>query len=149
MFTQNVDIVNAMIRCGANINTADSLGVMPLQYSRKFVLTTITNSITNGMTNMYFSSPPIDWNGNWAYGCNFDTNNLDILSVTTPSKCSWLCSGNNSCTHYTWMSYNGGYCFLKTGILNKSMSISTNNNNIICSHRLQLQQQQLPKQQQL
>ena len=30
------------------------------------------------------------------------------------------------------MSYDGGYCFLKSGIVNKSMSIGTNNNNIIC-----------------
>ncbi len=53
-------------------------------------------------------SPTINWNGNWAYGCNFDTANLDILSATTPSKCSSMCSANNLCTHYTWMSYNSG-----------------------------------------
>ncbi len=67
-----------------------------------------------------------------AHGCNFDTPNLDILSGVTPSKCSSLCSANDLCTHYTWMSYDGGYCFLKSGIVNKSMSIGTNNNNIIC-----------------
>ncbi len=73
-------------------------------------------------------SPTINWNGNWAYACNFVTTNSDIMSDTSPSKCSFLCSTNHACTHYNWVSYKGGHCFLKSGLVNKSMAMNTNNN---------------------
>lgn len=77
--------------------------------------------------------PAIQWqSGNWAYGCDF-INTKDLSNKkTTMTSCSSTCSSTTGCTHYTWTTYNGGTCWLKSGLATESNAIYTGNNTMIC-----------------
>ena len=47
--------------------------------------------------------------------------------------CGFLCSTNQTCTHYTWSSKNDGTCFLKTGPAHISQAINVSDPNVVCS----------------
>ena len=43
----------------------------------------------------------IDWLGNWAYSCDFKSNNLLVVRARL-DECVVLCDRISICTHYTW-----------------------------------------------
>ncbi|CAF1051056.1 unnamed protein product [Brachionus calyciflorus] len=78
-----------------------------------------------------FSSCQIQWNGNWAFSCDFIGN--DIGSATVPGEqCSSRCSQTSGCTHFTWTNWNGGTCWMKKGNICKSDAIWTGNSDSVC-----------------
>ena len=74
----------------------------------------------------------IDWkDGNWALACDFPEN--DIENANTPGEdCSNKCKQTNSCTHFTWTTWNGGTCWMKSGSVSKSDAHSTDDSTMVC-----------------
>ncbi|XP_055354488.1 uncharacterized protein LOC129600111 isoform X2 [Paramacrobiotus metropolitanus] len=73
----------------------------------------------------------IQWNGNWAFGCDFSGNDLDRAQVPG-EQCGGQCSSNPQCTHFSWTRWNGGTCFLKRGSISKSNAIKTGDDSNVC-----------------
>ncbi|OQV22079.1 hypothetical protein BV898_03924 [Hypsibius exemplaris] len=73
----------------------------------------------------------IQWNGNWAFGCDFVGN--DLKSVQVPGdQCGGLCASTQGCTHFTWTSYAGGTCFMKLWSVSKSDAFKTSDSSMVC-----------------
>ncbi|CAF3242816.1 unnamed protein product [Rotaria sp. Silwood2] len=74
----------------------------------------------------------VNWNGNdWAMSCDFRGN--DLSDVRTSSElCGGKCAQTQGCTHFTWTSYNGGTCWMKSGTVSKSDAFSTSDSAMIC-----------------
>jgi len=67
----------------------------------------------------------IEWKGDSASGCFFYGNDLRLEVSKTASDCSQLCSLAAECTHFTWSEFNGGSCWLKSGLRSKQDAIQT------------------------
>jgi hypothetical protein len=73
----------------------------------------------------------INWNGNWAFACDFPGN--DLLNVpSSGEKCGGLCQKIVGCTHFTWNYQQGGTCFMKKGPVNKDDAFYTGDQGIVC-----------------
>ena len=68
---------------------------------------------------------------NWAYACDFKSTDLSNKK-TDNSKCAAACASTSGCTHFTWTSYLGGTCWMKSGIISKSNAFYTNDYTMIC-----------------
>ncbi len=79
--------------------------------------------ITAFLALITISKAQIQWNGNWAMGCDFIGNNL-TNAKTKGEDCSSKCKMTNGCTHYTW---NGGTCWMKKGPVNKQNAVQRSN----------------------
>ena len=73
----------------------------------------------------------INWQGDWAIGCDFNSNDLLNLNVKS-DVCSKKCSETNDCTHYTWTNTNGGTCWMKTGPISKLNAVYTGDSRMVC-----------------
>ncbi|CAF1100871.1 unnamed protein product [Brachionus calyciflorus] len=73
----------------------------------------------------------IQWNGNWAFGCDFKNNDL-TSSRFAGDQCSNECSKNSECTHFTWTNFNGGTCWMKKGSVSKNDAFSVDDKTIVC-----------------
>ena len=80
---------------------------------------------------VFQANAQINWNRDWALQCDFPGN--DIANVQVRGEdCGSKCEANPSCTHYSWTSYNGGTCWLKSGNINKNNAIRTNDASSVC-----------------
>ncbi len=74
----------------------------------------------------------VSWqSGNWAFACDFHNNDLSNQIVSGP-KCRGLCASTSGCTHFTWTTYNGGTCWMKSGPVSKSNAFDTGDNSMLC-----------------
>ena len=74
----------------------------------------------------------IDWNGNnWAFGCDFDDNDLSNVQIRG-EDCGQKCVDTDGCTHFTWTTYNGGTCWMKSGSVSQGDAKETNDNSMVC-----------------
>ena len=77
-------------------------------------------------------SSNINWNGNnWALSCDFRGNNLSNVLVAA-DRCGGQCEQTHRCTHFTWTTYLGGTCWMKTGAVSKNDAFSTNDQTMVC-----------------
>ena len=76
--------------------------------------------------------PPsnINWNFDastgsyWAMGCDFVGN--DLTNAKIPGEqCSSRCRQTSGCTHFTWTSYQGGTCWMKSGFVTTANAITS------------------------
>ena len=73
----------------------------------------------------------IHWNGNWAFGCDF--NNNDVNSVLSCSEeCSGKCVQMHDCIHFIWTRRNEGTCWMKEGSVSKANAVSTDDSTMVC-----------------
>lgn len=73
----------------------------------------------------------INWNGNWAPGCDWVGN--DLSNATTKGEdCGGKCATTSLCTHFTWTNYLGGTCFLKKNHVTKSDAIASSDPSAVC-----------------
>ena len=74
----------------------------------------------------------ITWQeGNWAYACDFFSN--DLLNMLTQSQdCGPACASIPNCTHFTWTEYESGTCWLKQGNVSALNATYTNDFSMIC-----------------
>jgi hypothetical protein len=75
---------------------------------------------------IFKSKAQIQWNGNWAIGCDFVGNDL-TSAKTRGEDCFSKCQTTNGCTHFTWTSYERGTCWMKKGQVNKQNAVQRSN----------------------
>ena len=80
------------------------------------------NIIITLLTLIGLSNAQIQWNGNWAMGCDFVGNDL-ASAKTRGEDCSSKCQATSGCTHYTWNNYEGGTCWMKKGSVSKQNAV--------------------------
>ncbi len=74
----------------------------------------------------------VNWNGNdWALNCDFTGQDLSSAQVAAP-QCGPRCLATSGCTHYTWNSYNGGTCYMKSGAATKANAFYVSTPNYVC-----------------
>lgn len=79
----------------------------------------------------YRAKKSINWQGNWAFSCDFRGNDLD--HAQTPGEaCSDRCINTPECTHFTWTSFNGGTCWMKKGSVTTRDAFSTSDPTMVC-----------------
>ncbi|CAF2072403.1 unnamed protein product [Rotaria magnacalcarata] len=73
----------------------------------------------------------VNWNGNWAFACDFHGN--DMYGVRSSGEhCGGKCANTHGCTHFAWTLHNGGTCWLKSGHVSKSDAFSTGRHDMVC-----------------
>uniref|UniRef100_A0A915JBS5 Apple domain-containing protein n=1 Tax=Romanomermis culicivorax TaxID=13658 RepID=A0A915JBS5_ROMCU len=73
----------------------------------------------------------IQWNGNWAMGCDFRGNDLSNAQIRG-EDCGGRCASTPGCTHFTWTSHNGGTCWMKQGSVSKDNAFSNADKSVVC-----------------
>ncbi|CAF1107097.1 unnamed protein product [Brachionus calyciflorus] len=74
----------------------------------------------------------IQWNGNWAFACDFAGYNL-VNEKTSGERCGSRCSEVKGCTHFTWTDFNGGTCWMKSKYrIMRSEAFYTYNTKMVC-----------------
>ena len=73
----------------------------------------------------------IDWNGNWAFACDFFNNNIGSVQISG-EECGVACEQTPGCTHFTWNPYDGGICWLKGGSVTKDDAYYSDVPGIVC-----------------
>ena len=74
----------------------------------------------------------INWQpGSWAFGCDFSGQDLSNVRVTG-SQCGGTCASTSGCTHFTWTTYQGGTCWMKSGSVSKSDAYPTSDQTMVC-----------------
>ncbi|CAF0770288.1 unnamed protein product [Brachionus calyciflorus] len=78
------------------------------------------------------NSNAIEWKGNWAFACDFKDYNLKNERISG-EKCGSRCAQTSGCTHFTWTSYNGGTCWMKSKSgITKSDAFFTGDSSMVC-----------------
>ncbi|XP_055345538.1 LOW QUALITY PROTEIN: endoglucanase-like [Paramacrobiotus metropolitanus] len=77
------------------------------------------------------SSGGIQWQGNWAMGCDFPGNDLGQAAMPG-ERCGGHCASNPACTHFAWSNWNGGVCTLKGGSISKANAINSGDTSTVC-----------------
>lgn len=61
----------------------------------------------------------IDWQTSdqvaWSFSCDFPQRDLENVKTTGP-LCGPRCVNTPRCDHFTWTTFNGGTCWMKTGV---------------------------------
>ena len=78
-----------------------------------------------------FSVNGIDWNGNWAFKCDFKGNDLSNMK-SRGEDCSGICARTNGCTHFSWNIFENGTCWMKKGSVSKKDAITSTEKGIVC-----------------
>ena len=63
--------------------------------------------------------------------CDFVGNDLSNAKVPG-EQCSNRCRQTPGCTHYSWTSYQGGTCWMKTGAVSAANAISISDPTAVC-----------------
>jgi hypothetical protein len=94
----------------------------------KIILFALSILIVSGQINWQSGQPT---GTNWALACDFKNNDLSNKQVAGPD-CAQTCASTSGCTHFTWTSYNGGTCWMKSGSISKSNALSTGDQSMVC-----------------
>jgi hypothetical protein len=66
----------------------------------------------------------VDGDATWAMDCDF--HGKDVASVRAQGKeCGPSCQARLDCTHFTWSSYEGGTCWMKSGRVRKEEAVTS------------------------
>ena len=76
--------------------------------------------------NLFRLIATIQWNGDWALGCDFVGN--DLTSAKTKGEdCLNKCRSTWECSHFVWNNYEGGTCWMKKGPISKDKAVPKSN----------------------
>eukprot|EP00731_Ephydatia_muelleri_P007573 Em0003g1821a len=79
-----------------------------------------------------FANAAINWNGNnWAFGCDFRNNDLSNVQISG-ELCGGKCAATGGCTHFTWTTFNGGTCWMKSGTVSQTDAFETGDQSTVC-----------------
>lgn len=73
----------------------------------------------------------VNWTGNWAFACDFYKSDLTSAKISG-AECGGRCAQTSGCTHFTWTTYNGGTCWMKSGPVSKDDAYFTNDYSMVC-----------------
>jgi hypothetical protein len=77
---------------------------------------------------MAAESNKIEWEGNWAIGCNFSTYfEIVKIQVVNITECSKKCQDLYDCSHFTF-EFSSSYCSLRFGYVNESSVVKAKRN---------------------
>jgi len=94
-----------------------------------FYLTFILSiSIINAQINWQNGQPT---GTSWAMACDFKGSDI-TNKIIAASDCSSACASTFGCTHFTWTSYNGGTCWMKSGGISQSDAVYTGDQSMVC-----------------
>ena len=81
---------------------------------------------------VFYQVIAVQWQSeNWAFACDFIGN--DLSNSRVPGKdCGNLCAKTSQCTHFTWTTYNGGTCWMKSGSVSKNNAVDTQDRSMVC-----------------
>lgn len=82
---------------------------------------------------------PIIWTGNQGRNCDFPGNTFAEIKISA-HRCPAQCDMNRNCTHFSWLSADGGVCLLKTGKVTKDSAICVSSAGALCG----LSQNEIP-----
>jgi hypothetical protein len=60
----------------------------------------------------------------WAFDCDFHGKDVDSVRVQG-EECAPSCQARPDCTHFTWSSYEGGTCWMKSGRVRKEEAVTS------------------------
>ena len=69
----------------------------------------------------------------WAKACDFKGDYIKY-QITNKNMCGTACKSNSLCTHFVWTPYNGGTCYMKSGIVSKSDAVYIGDDLMICGY---------------
>ena len=79
-----------------------------------------------------YISCQIDWQpGDWAFACDFHGGDLTNAQIKG-EDCGGRCAATSGCTHFTWTTFNGGTCWMKSGSVSRSDAFFTGDNSMVC-----------------
>ena len=93
-----------------------------------FLTILISFSIVNAQINWQSGSPT---GTKWASACDFTNSDLSNKQVAS-TNCAQTCVNTQGCTHFSWTSFNGGTCWMKSGSVSQSDAVYNGNNAIVC-----------------
>ena len=67
----------------------------------------------------------------WAFACDFINNDLQNVIIAAP-QCGPRCVSTSGCTHFTWTSYQGGTCWMKSGSVTQSDALPFSDQTAVC-----------------
>ena len=83
----------------------------------------------------YHFKASINWQqgdgAEWAFACDFKGGDLTNAQIRG-EDCSGRCASTSGCTHFTWTTWNGGTCWMKSGSVTKSDAHSTSDSTMVC-----------------
>ncbi|KAI9558647.1 hypothetical protein GHT06_015436 [Daphnia sinensis] len=76
------------------------------------------------------------WNGagtdtRWALQCDFIGRDMKN-QLSTGDQCGPLCKANPPCSHFTWTNFQGGTCWMKSGLVSEFDSVSKTTDGAVC-----------------
>ena len=76
----------------------------------------------------------IQWqSGNWAFACDFVGGDLsNVRMLNSGAQCGPTCAATNGCTHFTWTTYLGGTCWMKSGSVSQFDAFYTGDSSMVC-----------------
>ena len=92
----------------------------------------VVTILVNTFLSAHIAKRSVNWNGNnWATSCDFNNHDLSNVQIA-PELCGRQCAATSGCTHFTWTSFNGGTCWMKSGSISKSDAFSTSDSTMVC-----------------
>jgi hypothetical protein len=80
---------------------------------------------------VHLVSSAINWNGNWAFSCDFKGNDLKNVQ-SRGEDCARKCNQTSGCTHFTWTTFNTGTCWMKQGKISKDQAHDSDDKEMVC-----------------
>jgi hypothetical protein len=68
---------------------------------------------------------------NWSNACDFNGYYFKYKQIPN-NECGKDCESTLDCTHFTWTTYNGGTCYLKSGKVSRSDAVYTGDSEMRC-----------------
>ena len=67
----------------------------------------------------------------WANACDFPDGDFESAKVEA-KDCGLTCFSNPRCTHFAWTDYEGGTCWMKSGVAKKEEAVSNDEQGSVC-----------------
>ena len=99
-----------------------------MNFTLTYLILILSISIINAQINWQNGQPT---GTKWAMACDFIGSDLTNKRIAA-SNCAQTCASTSGCTHFTWTSYNGGTCWMKSGSISKSNALSTGDQSMVC-----------------
>ncbi len=99
-----------------------------MNFTLTYLILILSISIINAQINWQNGQPT---GTSWAMACDFKGSDI-TNKIIVASDCSSACASTFGCTHFTWTSYNGGTCWMKSGGISQSDAVFTGDQSMIC-----------------
>lgn len=67
-----------------------------------------------------------------AKGCFFTGNDISKIHHTSSEQCGKTCVNTLLCTHFTWIAYDKGTCWIKIGKVTREQAYKSSHSSTVC-----------------